>query len=106
MKNIVNVKPKLVYSKNFKNDTPGFVNVTLTCEGPDKNLVNWDLTQSWSLPKLLAERFIKAVADGKIFHSPTISKTITTPVSTYFSWKSYFFPMGKYLNSDLKKIGY
>jgi len=73
--------------------------------------VDWIGTYSISLRKsdrLLAERYKRAVEDGKIYTNPRIVKTRPhnpkDPQKTYV--KSDGFVMAKYLNSDLKKLGY
>jgi len=102
---VLNLKPIIKITKKIKL-TPGFVTAELHWVGEDEKLVDKTAGICWSLEPKLAERFKKAVEDGKVFHTPTIGKTIVSPYSTYVKSSNYFFPMGKYLNSDLKKIGY
>lgn len=101
----LNVTPTIKIVK--KPGITNYVDAICVWVGKDIDKVDNVDNMSWSLPLALATRFKKAVEDGKIMHSPVLMETSVTPVKTYVNCEYYNgFPMGKYMNADLKKIGY
>ena len=54
----------------------------------------------------IAERFQKAVADGAVYHNIRIVKDVNQKTYVEAETPQYMCVMGKYLNTDLKKLGY
>lgn len=106
---VVQKKDEIVCTCVFKGEIPEKIKKTLS--NPDGKMRYTISFKNTASNKLLINRYKKAVEDGKIYTNPHIKKCGDVIdegeyIPPFNLLMCDGFVMGKYLDSDLKKLGY